>query len=423
MKTLKIIGNCCLVFLAVIAVCVSLGFCYYHFFVKDIVIGVNNIADQNGLDIVKEEDLTEEEKDAYADRWFLEANYFSNDKENGIELQELNFNYFRDWHLTSDGYRATGMQYLGDYKHEAIDVSFKSDQERDKYVFPQFSYYDTTDGISYTGYTGIEASTSVLLNRATSFTVKIDNRPFEIQLNKTLKKGWWIFGSTYFYTWPELFQSVMQCIKLNSRGYGDYYITVDLSDYFTVYEYNTETGKFTADDVSDVIKNYSVLKFHYDENGARNSKQSIFGIIDCNPKYDVEDININTEYWQERMVYNLTEKDLVYRYSDVYQGYFAGLSLDTKKLFADMPRTKVNINLDLQSQYLQDKKINIVGFEYNAFEDFEIDTLTIKGNSQIFYMLDKALYNTKLQTFKYSNGITFDFAENAINNEYVGVVL
>ena len=62
MKTLKIIGNCCLVFLAVIAVCVSLGFCYYHFFVKDIVIGVNNIADQNGLDIVKEEDLTEEER-------------------------------------------------------------------------------------------------------------------------------------------------------------------------------------------------------------------------------------------------------------------------------------------------------------------------------------------------------------------------
>jgi len=72
---------------------------------------------------------------------------------------------------------------------------------------------------------------------------------------------------------------------------------------------------------------------------------------------------------------------------------------------------------------LKDKKINIVGFDYNGFEDFEIDTLSITGNSQTFYLLEKALYNTNLKTLKYSNGITFDFGTNAINNEYVGVVL
>ena len=97
--------------------------------------------------------------------------------------------------------------------------------------------------------------------------------------------------------------------------------------------------------------------------------------------------------------------------------------MSTKKLFEDMPRTKVYINIDLQSQYLTNNEINIVGIDYNGFENFEIDTLTIKGNAQTFYMLDKALYNTNLQTMKYSNGLIFDFAENSINNEYVGVVL
>ena len=174
---------------------------------------------------------------------------------------------------------------------------------------------------------------------------------------------------------------------------------------------------------TDVIKNYSVLKFHYDENGAKNSAQSLFGGIQCNPNYGNEKSDIDTSYWQERMLYNLSEKDFIYRYSDIYKGYFASLDMDTKKLFASMPRTKVNISLYLQSEYLNDRKINVVGIDYNGLENFEIDTLSITGNNQTFSLLEKSLYNTKLQTLKHSNGIKFDFGTNSINNEYVEVVL
>jgi hypothetical protein len=208
----------------------------------------------------------------------------------------------------------------------------------------------------------------------------------------------------------------MQAIRSNSAGFGDYYITVDLSEYFSIKEYDTETGKYKADDVTDIIKNYAVLKFHYDENGARNSSQSIFGCIDCNPSYDVEDKNIDTTYWQERMLYTLTNDDLVYRYSEVYNGYFVSLSMDTKSLFESMPRSKVNIDI---SMLYNDK--NIVGIDYNGFEDFEIDTLSISG-SGTFYLLDKSLYDTNLQTIKYSQEITLDFAENSTNSNYVEVI-
>ena len=97
--------------------------------------------------------------------------------------------------------------------------------------------------------------------------------------------------------------------------------------------------------------------------------------------------------------------------------------MDVKKIFEEMPKVKVKVIFDLQSDYLIDEKINIVGFDYNAFENFEIDTLTIKGNSQTLFLLDKAFYNSKLKTFEHTQGINFDLAENSINNEYVEVIL
>lgn len=427
MKTLKVLGNCCLVFLAVISVCISLAFGYYHFFVKDVVVGVNYVGSQVPIDLVEKADnLTSEQLSEYENRVLFNVNYYSNSKNNGIELQELRLDYFTDKSLMATTCRSTGMQYLGDFVTYTTRVWTKD--EADNKVVKDFYYYDTTNMISWSG-----GNIATQLNRKQLLTIKIDNKPFQIQLTGQYRTwhyksktfiGRWLGFDSYtdtFYDYGDVFYDVMKAVKSNSAGYGDYYITVDLSKYFTVYEY--DGSKFVEDTTSDVVKNYAVLKFHYDENGARNSTQSMFGIIECNSKYDIVEDKIDTTYWQERMLYTLSEKDFTYRYSDVYKGYFASLNLDTKKMFAEMPRAKVNISIDLQSQYLKDKKINIVGFDYNGFEDFEIDTLSITGNSQTFYLLEKALYNTNLKTLKYSNGITFDFGTNAINNEYVGVVL
>ena len=429
MKTLKVIGNCCLVFLAVIGVCISLAFCYYHYFVKDKTTGVNYISDQVPIDLVQNaEDLSSEQLSIYEDRVLFNVNYYSNAKNNGIELQELRLDYFTDKSLMTTTCRSTGMQYLGDF--QTYETSVWTKDEADNKVVKDFYYYDTTNMISWSG-----GNIATQLNRKQLLTIKIDNRPFQIQLTGEYRTwhyksktfiGRWLGFDSYtdtYYDYGDVFYDVMNAVKSNSAGYGDYYITVDLSKYFTVYEYNENTGKFVEDTTSDVVKNYAVLKFHYDENGARNSTQSLFGIIECNSKYDIVEDKIDTTYWQERMLYTLTEKDFNYRYSDVYNGYFASLNLDTKKMFADMPRAKVNIILNLQSQYLKDNKINIVGFDYNGLENFEIDTLTIAGESQTFYLLEKSLYNTNLQTLKYSSGITFDFSYDAINNEYTGVVL
>lgn len=463
----KVVGNCCLVFLAILGAVVSLALGYYHFFVKEITIGVNYIDNQVGLDIVdiiNSEDLTEEEKDEMQDRYFLEVKYYSNDNNNGIMLQELKINYFTDFNLLSSGYRSSGMQYLGDYQGLPLDtwdgnseISFMKIGNNDRYygtsdecvqiannyVDKSFNYYDFTNGINWNGITNNNGSIATELKRTTEFIIKIDDRAFSIKLDKYFDKdvgdvrnifgiGWKVGEkyNRYYYTFGSLFQSCMQAVRTNSAGYGDYYITVDLSSLFSIKEYDLENKKFKEDNVSDIIKSYAVLKFHYDENGARNSSQSMFGIIDNNSKYDIEEETVDTTYWQERMTYNLDEKAkyngkdiFVYRYSEVYGGYFVSLNLDVKQIFQEMPRAKVNIIFDLNSDYLKEKNINIVGLDYNAFADFEIDTINFKGESQTIYLLDSALYNSNLKTLKYSAGISFVMAENSINSEYEEVQL
>ena len=460
MKTFKVVSNVCLVFLALIGTLLSIGYVYYHFFVDDITIGVNYIDNQVGLDIedkIKVEDITEEEKNELEDRYFIEVNYYSNEKNNGIELQELKLNYFTDYKLLSTGYRSTGMQYLGNYQGKPLDtwdgnselkfqifgnkdrhygVTEESVNIANNYVDKSFYYYDSINGVNFNGITNNNGSIATELKRSTSFIVKLGGKPYEIRLDKYFDKDIGdvrnLFGigqkvgekyNRYYYTYGSLFQSCLQATKIQSAGDGTYYVTVDLSNFFSVREFDQETGKYKTDDVTDIIKTYSVMKFTYHENGARNSTQSMFGIIANSSKYDVEDTNVDTTYWQERMLYTLDENDFAYRYSDIYDGYFISLNMDTKKLFASMPRAKVNVNIDLQSQYLLDNNINIVGIDYNGFEKFEIDTLSITGEEQTFYILEKSLFDTKLQTLKYSNNINLDIAENSINSEYVEVVL
>ena len=293
------------------------------------------------------------------------------------------------------------MQYVGDYNVVDVEVT---PNELNNRVSKDFTYYDTTDGISFNGYSGtLNSSVSTLLNRANSFIIKIDNRPFSIQLDKSYSTGWWIFSSTKYYTYSDLFYTVMNAIESNSAGYGDYYITLDLSYFFTIRELDAN-GKFLADDVTDIIKNYAVLKFHYDENGASRSNQSMFGQIECNSIFDIE----NVDYWQAQMVYNLSEKDLEYRYSESYDGYFVSLTQEMKKFFDDMPTSKLLVTLDFSSIWIENKEYNVVGFDYDAFNGFDIDTLTVKSAPTTLYVMDDAFKDATVKTFKYSSGIIFD---------------
>lgn len=411
MKVLKTIGDVALIFLAIFSCVIMIGYAFFSIFVDQTTIGVNNVADQIAIDVKSSDELTSEEKDAYEERWFMEANYYSNDLNNGIKLQELNFNYFMSPKLLEADYRATGIQYVGDYSANKVFSEF-AETGKLPYV------YETTNGISWTGYSTTLSANGTIgtkLSRDTEFIIKIDNRPFTIQLTGGYTTGWWIFAQTTDYQYGDLFELVFDAIESNSAGYGDYYITLDLSYFFSIKEMS-EDGKFLADNVTDIIKNYAVLKFHYDKNGAINSNQSLFGRIENNSVYDSAD----TEFWTSRTVYTLTEENLEYRYSESYEGYLVSLSNDMKNMFDKMPAVKLVIKIDLFSDFIQDNGYNVIGFDYNAFSGFDIDTLTVYSSPKTIYVMQDAFKDATLKTLKYSTGVTFS---GEFGIEYEGVVL
>ena len=391
MKVLKSIGNVSLVVLAVLSCIVMITFAFYHYFVKPTTIGVNNIADQLGIDLKPADELSEEERLALEERWFLEANYYSNDKGNGTPLQELRLNYFMSPKLTQADYRSSGMQYVGDYYY----IPLKHDYIGDTARHPYFFYYDTVDGISYSGENGFgDGTVGTSLCRASEFIIKIDGKPYMIKLDKSTSTkflGLTIYSHNYSY--HEMFEAIFNAIESNSEGYGDYYLKLDLSQFFTIKSQN-EQGQFIEDKVTDIIKNYAVIKFHYDENGVVNSNQSIFGKIALSKNLDREEV----EFWEGKLVYNLTEKDLELRYSEAYGGYLASVSADIKQALAGTEAVKINLDINLNGN----KKI--VGLDYNALSDLKIETLTLSGNGE-FIISEGAFNSATVHTLKRSAGV------------------
>lgn len=251
------------------------------------------IADQVPTDFEEVSDgLTDEERAYYENRVIFEANYYSNENENGVQLQELRLNYFTDPSLSTIATRGTGMQYKGDYKLKDNQVSSK--EEASEFRPDDLYYYDTTatngDVISWDG-----GKVATNLNRKTSLIVKIDDKPYLLKLTAKKETKWldWILIETYYYGYDDVFVDIMQAIKTNSKKAGDYYITLDLSFYFTVHAYDELSGKWNDENIAKEVLTYSVLKFHYDEDGAQTTEDSIFGVIENDSEFDIRPITIN----------------------------------------------------------------------------------------------------------------------------------
>lgn len=447
MKTITAIGKVALVFLCIASIVVDAVFIYLIFICPDITLGVTYINDQLGLDVVYAEELSKEEKDKYEERWFLEANYYSNDSNNGSILEELKFNFFSDWTLTSDKYLSAGMQLLDSplekFYEASIDTRHYDDTVYNHVVanyedykdlynstfstnFGKAYFYTTVDDISFDGSTNI----STRLLPGEKLIVKIDGKPYLIGLEKTYKYTYrdknWHGLSEYTkeiegnFTYFNIFADIMQAVKTNSKGYGDYYIVVNLSKYFTLYEFDGKSFSSEPTENVDILKTYSVVKFHYDKDGVKSANQSLFDSINLNS--DWGETSEDIEYWQEKAIYTLNEEDFEYRYSEVYNGSLISFSNDLKKLFNEMPYTDVMIKINLDSAYLEKNNITVVGIDYNGFENLKINTLEIVGFGD-FYLLDYSLNKTNLKTLKTSEDINLLWGDNVINTEFTEVIL
>ena len=118
---------------------------------------------------------------------------------------------------------------------------------------------------------------------------------------------------------------------------------------------------------------------------------------------------------------------LTYRYSEVYDGYFVSLDMDMKETFANMPRAKVNVTIDLINSdknigtkitiVLDQKIVKEVSVEDNIINDFKNKKiLIIDSNENSVKLIIKILekYNLKIES---TNNIK-DCMNLLISNKY-----
>ena len=429
-NTIINIGKICLIILCVVALALDALFIYFRYIDPSQTVTINNIGNQVAVDAITDADgLTEEEKQALEDRTLFTVNLYDNSNQNGIFLGEMQMNYFMSYNLTTSDYRSSGVQYAINFPFaQEIDLFKNTYNSNYDYVF-SVTEYDTTDGVSWNGKIE-DMSVATALERDKEYIIKIDNQPYSIVLNGTYIKTeplWgflWNVENTYNYGFQDLFLLLLQATQTNSKGVGTRYLQIDLSDFFTVKKYNTETDTFEPQLWTDIVRNYCVVKINYSKNGAINSSQSLFNIIANNPSFDVDNNEISTEYWDATITYNLTDSDLSYRYSDLYQGHFVSASQDLIVKFANMPSSKINIVIDLNSNFVKSNNYNIVGLDYNAFQNLKINSLTLKSETPVtLNLLDYCLADTNIKTLNYSSTITLIKSDTAINNDCVEVVI
>lgn len=115
MNLIKRLGIVSLILLLTASIVVDVGYICYSIFNKDFSMGINNVGDQDAVDA---EPLDpEEENDPRNHEWFIEAQYYSNENNNGIELQEMKFNSFSAPTLLSADRKRYVMQYLGNIEN------------------------------------------------------------------------------------------------------------------------------------------------------------------------------------------------------------------------------------------------------------------------------------------------------------------
>jgi hypothetical protein len=415
----KQIGFACFMVLAVVGLVIDVGYGFFKVFNTNTTTGTYYLDDQKPVDIetVDESTLTQEQINEFNDRYFFEANLYSNENNNGVILEELNLHYFTNPTMTVASTLSTGMQYVSDYNGRKglwnTKTYYVNAGQIDNFISPDFEYYETTNGLSWDA---VKLQTQ--LNRNTRFIIKIGGEAYHIQLTgkepyqivKQNKNFWeWVsfwneeYETAYlYYDYSDIFYDIFHGINTNSLGTGTHYATVNLSKYFTVIDhYNTTSKQWEKPSQTDYITTYCAIKFHYDHNGAISKEQSLFKVINDDPRFNLTTIDYDTEYWQERIQYTLTANDLSYRYSSVYNGYFVSLPIKLKTMFADMPKAEVSILLDLNDSWLNSK--NIVGFDYKAFENFGLKNITITNGNGDFYILTSALNGTNYGTFTHEN--------------------
>ena len=349
--------------------------------------------------------------DGSTKRSFIEINYYTNKKGNGLELFEIKYNYFMD----EDRERiiSVGSQYVADSITDSLDWSHKHyltykviKDERygflhigHRMVYDAYYKYKLKDNASYYEYQSANDYDFSMGNNInpmsgdTTFKVTIGDELYLLEFKKDVS-----LSEFYLATWTlrtpfsedvtnqypyvdhdffayKLYQS------LQHVTYGtDNFELLQFADFFNYYKYDGNTYVKVEDTNNSKVKtefnNYYIIKINVVEDGAVKASDSLFNIVAGDSTFNFTGGYIYEDYLYTKATIALTITD------------FNLIELEENKYGLALKREFVNAYKGYKNQIVLDIRLNlddidgqVVGFiQGQGLEDFEVQRVVTSYN-------------------------------------------
>lgn len=327
-------------------------------------------------------------------KYAMELNIFSNDKKNGVEVNEFRVNYYIDTLIpTTETAKATvttnntdssgkvsstgiiadcfkdtytqGIQFLGEPQFNVVQTEEGLLGRYNLQVYPQnASFYNTTNGTSYTAINALDYLDKWIIDFG------------ENQLGRVTQDiGFEFYRNGYLWVTYYLHKDVnlmMQDIFASAKSldYGKKVLVFDLSDYLTFEYFSTDDYKFHKPATTDQHLFINIL-VNKSENGMVNSEQSMFKLVAGKSGWTYDGV-VAEDYWTTHAEINLTEADF-----DVDSATnVMTLKSSAIKYYSafDEEVLDITINIDLS-------KTAGTGFAKNTFGKLKVDKIIITADT------------------------------------------
>lgn len=340
---------------------------------------------------------------------FIEVNYYTNKKGNGLELFEVRYNFFVD--ENQDKLMSVGSQYVSNSKEDNIEWSTAMKgyriTKKERFGFLNLGliyYYEVffntylSGNNAYHEYQSSDNYETVMGNAINSisknsrFKVTMGDKMYQLGLKfDTADEDFYLgyidlatavsHDINYRYQYVDqhllaydLYQSVVEA----SFGSNEYTIA-KFANYFDYYEFDGKTYNKIEDLDNTKIKtnfeNYYVIKVNKYEDGAKVATDSIFNTIKGDPTFNLDGEYVCEDYFYGRNIIKLDYGDFEKR--EIEEGKFV---LVLKSSFLESYRKyKDTIVLDIDIEFETDQEF--MGFVETPLSNFKILDCTVNGES------------------------------------------
>lgn len=319
--------------------------------------------------------------------YFIDINYYTNERGNGKEVFEVQFNYYietsipekkEDGTYESKYIMSSGVQFYDTPISSAkahSDIIYGSEY---KQVLQNCEYYTAPEGLNY-GY----FVTDTNITNKNEWIWDIDGNLClmeEVGVVEESKFLW--LSNTREWNVEALIVSLYNSLQTIENG--ETITMFDFTPYLNVTKmFNSETGKMENDFTMNDIQTYANIRINKSENGMVEATQSLFNSYRGDTEWTSAGSGLNELYWDDFSTYEITSEDFTFEKVD--EGRLIYLKPSCETFLQEFSNVQLIVNIDLD--YFEN--LTIIGLKQGAFEDFKIFTFEITSSTaQDFYIYD-----------------------------------